>query len=195
MAFGGTYNPPSQELISSEYLPKIYDTTMASVNREIDFKRLFVSIDGFSDVNSRPVFHLLAGSPLPFHFSSFRLGCNRESAQNVDNVVSNSFRSLFSSQNNSTPLAYGFVTDSPNVMTKARAFASEKEEGGSKFCIFSYGCVCHALSLVIKDIIKLNRFKDVFKNSTYLIFYFKKTHVAGSLLEAECEKLEKNRKV
>ena len=119
------------------------------MKRAIDYLReclaLCVSIDGFSDTNSSSVFNIRVGGPIPFQISSFRLGSRREPSVNIDLAVSQTYNTVINISNDTPPVkAYVMVTDSPNVMVKARQLSSGLESSGSGFVTFAYGRVCHA---------------------------------------------------
>lgn len=50
-----------------------------------------ISLYVFLDVQSRPAFHLFAGSSIAFHFTSFPLGCEIEWSENVDKIIAKEF--------------------------------------------------------------------------------------------------------
>ena len=91
--------------------------------------------------------------------------------------------------NNSKCILYGLVTDSPNVMIKTRNLSTGSDEGGIKFVNYAYGCACHALSLCIKDLLKINRYSKTFKEATKVAYYFRGTHLGGKQLDLEREKI------
>lgn len=153
-AFGGGYHSPHRTTISDEYLLKVDKIIAKWILKIVVIGKPGVSFDGFSNIKSRPVFHLLAGSPIPFHFSCFRLSCQRESSHNVDKFVFQKFYKCFGSNF----MGYGYVSDLPNVMIKARRLAVGDENGWSTLAVIAYRCACHTFSLIIKNMIKIPRF-------------------------------------
>lgn len=166
LIFGQSYRLPTRSDISVKFLPLYYNYSVQKCSEKIQSSYAFcLSIDGFSDVNSRSVFHTLVGFPIPLHISSFRLGSERESAINVN-------KKLHDVKDNATKLfkfeklsVYGLVSDSPNVMSKIRKSYTGALEGGIKIVAFEYGSACHLNSLVIKDILKIGRCNENFKDT------------------------------
>ena len=115
------------------------------------------------------MFNLHVGGPIPFHISSFRLGSKREYAVNVDLAVTQSHNAVINWSYDTPPVkAYGLVTDSPNVMLKARKLSCGLDSSGSGFVTFAYGFVCNALYLRVKDTIKLPIMNVLFKSRQVL---------------------------
>lgn len=177
--FGDIYRPPKKDAVSNKFLLNTFTTTREEcIAYMASLRSLCVSVDGFTDVTSKSVFNYLVGAPIPLHVSSFRLGSKRESALNVDDLLHKTFTSLQESIPNFEKV-YGLVTDSPNVMVKARRLACGEERDGSNHVVFGYGCSCHALSLFTKDVLKLGSVRPLFKQAVTVASYFKTTHLAN----------------
>lgn len=177
--FGEIYRPPRKDSISSKHLQLAFDCGQEYWMRHLSgLQSLCVSVDGFTDVNSKSVFNYLVGGPVPLHVSSFRLGSQRESAVNVDKKLHQTFLEL-TEKVTGNKVVYGLVTDSPNLMLKVRRLAIGLETGGSSHAVFAYGCSCHAISLFTKDLLKLDSISPVFKNAVKVAAYFKNTHLAN----------------
>lgn len=145
---------------------------------------LCASADGWSDVNGRPIIHLLMGGVILFVAEALNMGAQRESSVNLDKVVSMLFF-----MGNTEKLLVAFVSDSPSVMTLTRKYLCGEEEGGSSVACFGIGCACHGLSLVIKDSFRHRKAAKVLKLGTKLAHYFKNVHLAGQQLEEERRKV------
>lgn len=83
--FGSAYKMPHREKKSNAYLPLKYNKTIDHVSEKLkEANAIFISIDVFSDVQSRSSFHTVTFSPIPLHISSFALGKERKSAVNIN---------------------------------------------------------------------------------------------------------------
>ena len=185
LIFGDGDGPPSRMRPWTEFLLQTTGRILAgSISHLRKCSALCVSLDGFSYINSQSVFNLLVGGPIPFHIKSFRLGSRRESAVNVDKMVPENFNNVFNTcEDIPSVKAYGLVTDSPNFMMKARQLCSGIYISGPAFVTFAYGCVCHATSLSLKDMIRLPCIRTLFKLVVNMATYFKNTHLANNELE------------
>lgn len=81
----------------------------------------------------------------------------------------------------------GNLTDSPNVMKKARKLLCGEIGGGSGCVEFAFGCSCHALSNHVKDMCAEPTIKKTLHRTIKLSQLFLNTHVSAALLE-EVEK-------
>lgn len=93
---------------------------------------LCASADGWSDVNGRPVIHLLMGGVIPFVVQALNMGAQRESSVNLDKVLSKGLSEsmLFFMVSTDKPLV-AFVSDSPSVMKLTRKYLCGEVDGGS----------------------------------------------------------------
>lgn len=190
LVFGSAYKIPHREKISDTFLPISFDGIIEKCTNKLkEAKEICLSIDGFSDIRSRSVFHAMFCFPIPLHAQSFRLGSERESAVNMNKKIATVLNQCSQVYHIDLEQVYGFVTDSPNVMTCTRKLCTGSIDGGVRVAVFAYGCACHGLSLVIKDIVKIPPFKDLFKKIVLIASYFKNTHLANHLLELERKKL------
>lgn len=189
-AFGGAWKPPYRDRISGTLLDESFNEKKAKVIEALsNVPALCISVDGFTDVNSCSLFNMMAGGPLPFVAHTFRLEGKRESAQNMDKAISNAIKTACGNFNKKEKVL-GFVSDSPNVMTATRKLLCGARSGGSNCVVFSYGCLCHALSNFVKDICKIQFVKETLTKTIKLAQLFRNTHVANDLLAKERNKLD-----
>lgn len=141
MAFGTAWKPPCRETISIAHLKSSYDDISKRIDDILqESQAICISIDGFSDVNSRSLFNVMAGYSIPFVMQTFRLEDENKSSENADKLVS---RAIIKSNINERRKVFGIFTDSPNVMRKARKLLSGAIPNGSNSVAFAYGCCCH----------------------------------------------------
>jgi hypothetical protein len=77
-AFGGAWVPHHRNIVSSRFLVESYGSHEARVQAALrTAPAVRFSVDGFSNVNCRSVFHVLAGAPVSFVLESFRLDGDR----------------------------------------------------------------------------------------------------------------------
>lgn len=141
---------------------------------------LSASADSWSDVNGRPVIHLIMGGVVPFVVQAITMGTQRESNINFDKVLRKCMREavlLYTGRTDKPIVA--FVSDCPSVMTLARKYLSGQVDGGSNMACFGIGCACHGLSLVIKDSVRHSKAAKTLKLGTKVAHYFKDVHLAG----------------
>lgn len=190
LVFGSAYRIPHRLKISDTFLSISYDNVLEKCIEKFNNAKAFcLSLDGFSDKHSKSVFHALVCSPIPIHIQSFRLGGERESSLNLNKQIKNVLGEFCKVYKQDVPYVYGLVTDSPNVMKKTRKLCTGQQEGGELVSVFAYGCACHALSLIIKDILKIDSIKQVFDNVLLMASFFRNTHLANHLLEVERKNL------
>lgn len=189
-AFGDSWKPPSRHTITEHYLSKLYRESRESVLHVLSStdRGLCMGVDGFSDANSRSLFNVNVGGPLPFVFSTFRLDGELESAANLASILSTQAKEVSGltspDKPEGSPDIFGFVSDSPNVMTKTRRLLVGEEIGSGPMA-FAYGCVCHALSNSVKDLCKNLFVKTTLSRCVKVVRFFKNTHVASALLLQE----------
>lgn len=148
-----------------------------------------ISLDEFSDFRWRSVFHAVACLPIPVNISSFRLGAKQGSEVSLNRKPGEVLNECSLVYKFKMEVVYGLVTDSLNVIIKARRLYMGKIEGGIQILMFVFGCVCHALSLVIKDMIKIGDLKYLFREVANIVSYFKNVHIANSQLEEQQNKI------
>lgn len=129
---------------------------------------------------------------MPLVYESFRLHTERESAGNLDRIVSKIVKNVTNKTTAGgtdpeeelpmSPRSLAFVSDSLNVMVLTRAFTTGKNEAGSRCCAFAYGCSCHALHNSVKDLCKIVYVRDVLKKSCEVVQLFKNVHLASDLI-------------
>lgn len=121
-AFGGSWKPPSRHAITEQHLNKIHRESRTSVLDVLSSteRGLCMGLDGFSDANSRSLFNVNIGGPLPFVVSTFRLYGEQESATNLDYILASKAKEVSSltcpDREEGGPDIIGFVSDSPHVM-------------------------------------------------------------------------------
>lgn len=187
-AFGSAWRPPYRQKISGELLDSSFNEKQEQVIEALsNIPALGISVDGFTDINSKSVFNLMAGAPLPFVVESFRLHGKKESAANLDKKISSCISSACDKIRH-TRKAFGFCSDSPNVMKATRSLLCGGRDGGSNCVVFAYGCLCHALSNLTKDICKEPFVKEIITKTIQIAQLFRNTHVAGDLLSKAREK-------
>lgn len=125
---------------------------------------LFLSIDGWSDSNSKSVLNALNGGPLP-------LEGEKKSTVNLGKFISGMIDEFTADFQQKIPgggceddacrtvtdrrsRVLGFVSESPHVMSLTRDLITGRKPGRSSCCKFSFGCSCHALSNSVKDVYK-----------------------------------------
>lgn len=74
-AFESGYHPPQGTTIGDEYIPKVYKKLAIALLEIFYIRKLCVCVTRLLDIKSRLVLCLQTGSPIPFRFSSLRLGC------------------------------------------------------------------------------------------------------------------------
>jgi hypothetical protein len=155
--FGGAGVPPHRNTVSSRFLVESYDSHEALVQAALrTAPPLCFSVDGFSDVNCRSVFHVLAGAPVPFVLHSFRLDGDLGSARNLHKILKRLVFGALQRLGALQTAGFGICTDSPNVMILTRKFLSGEravDDGAEPelSIVFAYGCICHALENAVKD--------------------------------------------
>lgn len=80
------------------------------------------------------------------------------------------------------------MTDSPNVLMKTSKLSNGALGWGKNIVTFDYGCTCHALSLFIEDMIKMDSTRGIFKDALGMESYFSNVHPAYRQLEIELRK-------
>lgn len=142
-------------------------------------KAICLSIDGFSDIQSRSVFHVLMRFPVQLHISSIIFGREHKYAiipnHEIHGVEIESCLT-FSLDSN---LMYGMVTWLAKLCDK---------NSSSMYCrglfnMFSYGYACHASSLVVKYMIKKRHLKDLLKKAIKIAYFLKNTHISNHVFE------------
>ena len=121
------------------------------------------TVDGLTNVRHESVFNLMACTPIPHFLESFTLEGAQETSENLFKIITSCISKLDESQpiqitqdSSWSPLK-GICTDNPNVMVKLRQFLAEREGW------IVYGCSCHALSLLMSDLIRKKLFKRTLK--------------------------------
>lgn len=98
-------------------------------------------VDGFSEINSKSLFHVIAGGPRSFVLKTFSLQGGKESAVQMDKVT----EELIPETNKAIETirkVLCFVTDSPLVMQATRKLLSRVNSGRSECVVFEYVCGC-----------------------------------------------------
>ena len=107
----------------------------------------------------------MAGPPLPSVIHILRLEGRQEISDNIDAEVS---KASTEASDVLQKKGFAFCSDSPNAMTRARKLISGEIDGGSNCVQFAYGCACHALSNLVKDLCQVTFTKDTLSKAIML---------------------------
>lgn len=141
-----------------------------------------MSVDGFSDVNSKSLFNVMADGHLSFVVKTFILEGKKASAANMDKEVSNVIKDTGERFWDSSQIRHRYASGAQVVVRiKFR---------GSSCVLFSYGCVCHTLSNLVKDICANSSVRWLLGRTIKLAPLFQNTHVASDLLANEKKKMK-----
>jgi hypothetical protein len=131
---------------------------------------------------------VLYGAPLPFSVNTFRIVGLRESSANLVEKLKEVMSKLWPVERETLrpPLWDEFrnvvaVTDSPNVMVRAR---NDMVEAGMFFV--AYGCSAHAMSNLCKDVLKLPSANKPLVFCTIVAKFFGNLHFPRAHLRSQC---------
>lgn len=122
------------------------------------------------------------GWPLAFLLYTSRLEGIQESAVNIDAQISKAIKESNEAIecNRNVP---GFVTYSPNVMVLTQKLLSGAKDVGSSCVVFAFGCICHGISNLAKDLYQHPVVKEALARTVKLARFFCNTHAASDLLD------------
>ena len=72
-------------------------------------------------------------------------------------------------------------------MTRVRNLIFGKIDGRSKCVQFAYGCVCHTLSSLVKNLCRVTFIKDTLSKEIKLTRLFRNTRIANTVLKSARE--------
>lgn len=171
---------PSRYKLSNSLLDNAFDRMQSIVDEKIkQASVLCLQTDAWSNIRNDSISNYLINTPDPVFFKTVHTKENRHTssflAEEIIKVMNENDAEKF----------LGLVTDDGANIKQARKLVSEKFNW-----IVEYGCICHALNLLIEDILKLQSV-DILKNQvTNIIKTIKNSHV----LHAAFERIQKSKK-
>lgn len=184
-ALNPAYSVPTRYMISNSLLNAEYERVQKETSDIINqAEALTIVMDGWTDINGKGTVNFIITTPKPFFYKCVYPGTNRETATYL-------FTQLKTIIDEIGPSKFvALVTDNTNSM-KATWRMIETEY----MHVFAIGCASHTLSLLLKDIMKLENFKACCDLITKIIKYIKKRHVESAYFEKmQKEKYENNSK-
>jgi Protein of unknown function (DUF 659)/hAT family C-terminal dimerisation region len=150
----GSWRPPSRYLMANKYLDVVHNNVVSQVDTFLSgCSGGCLQFDSWTDPAGGQVFTVLFGAPLPFFVKAFRINGLRESSDTLVAKISAIVDDLTqgggdTAQQWQDQRMVAVVTDSPNVMRKARSEFLSK-------CLFAfaYGCAAHAMSNLVKNLL------------------------------------------
>jgi hypothetical protein len=127
--------------------------------------------DGWSGVQRKAVVNILLTTPLPVFLTNVYVGTKTASAEFYTEQFS---QAMAENQLRVSALC----TDTAAVMRRTWSLMRDKHPG-----MLTYGCSCHVLQLLGKDVVRLLGYKDILKKCTNIAVWFRNHHKSAGLAQ------------
>lgn len=171
---------PSRYKISNPLLENEFTRVQSIVEEKLNSASvLSLQTDAWSNIRNDSITNYMINTPEPIFFKTVHTKENRHTSAFLAREI------ITVMIENDADKFLGLVSDDGANIKNARKLVCEKFSW-----VIEYGCICHALNLLIEDILKLQSV-DILKNQvTNIIKTIKNSHV----LHATFERIQKSKK-
>ena len=176
------WKPPSRKAISGPLLDAVYANVKKQTDQYIStLPHINIITDESSDINRTRIcnisIHSKCGS---MHYTSEDIGANRMTAVSAAQWLRNHLITL---TNGDLTRLNSVTTDTCNTMFKM--WTELRHDDKFKHCLF-IPCDSHGIQLLVKDILKIQHFKDILHKAQSIVKAFKKAPLQYARLK-QCQ--------
>lgn len=176
-------------------LPSSYQLSNKLLDSEVNGIKCFVEklivgshclglmCDGWSNIRNESIINFVITTPKPVFYKSLPTLTERHTGNYMAKVMIEIIEEVGPGK------VFGIVTDNAANMKKAWREINNKYEH-----ITTYGCVAHALSLLINDIISLKSFQILIKGGVAIVNNIRRRHVLHAIFNEKQKESSINKK-